>query len=104
MLLGAVLIAGCGDTTPAPTVTVTEAATPAPAVTVTATVTATPAPAETSTTADPYETYLANNPEPDHVISRDDAQTRAYLGCGQTFAPGTVDAVLQEAYAGICPE
>lgn len=53
--------------------------------------------------ADPYSVYLAHNPTPGHVISREDAQTRAKLGCGQKFAPGTVDAVLADAYRDFCP-
>lgn len=52
--------------------------------------------------ADPYAVYLKNNPEPGHVISREDAQTRALLGCGQQCAPGTVDAVLRDAYGHLC--
>lgn len=51
---------------------------------------------------DPYDVYLAHNPRPDLVLSREDAQTRALLGCGKTFAPGTVDAVLTDAYRGLC--
>nr|WP_018217122.1 hypothetical protein [Salinispora vitiensis] len=35
-------------------------------------------------------------------LSREDAQTRAYLGCGQPWAPKTVDAALAEAYAELC--
>lgn len=56
--------------------------------------------------ADPYDAYLqlaAGIPDaPD--ISRDDAQARAMLGCGSTWAPDTVDAALQEAYAALIEE
>jgi hypothetical protein len=48
---------------------------------------------------DPYEVYLANNPDPSIVLSREDAQTRALLGCKIKWAPGTIDAVLQDAYS-----
>jgi len=54
--------------------------------------------------SDPYTVYLASNPRPGLVLSREDAATRAYLGCGHAWAPGTVDAVLAAAYrpTGIC--
>lgn len=52
---------------------------------------------------DPYEVYLENNPKPDLILSREDAQTRAYAGCGMKFAPGTVDQVLRDAYKPDCP-
>lgn len=68
--------------------------------------TTTPAPAATTEApaVDPYEVYLATNPNAELVLSREDAQARAYLGCGQTFAPGTTDAALADAYrpTGIC--
>jgi hypothetical protein len=53
---------------------------------------------------DPYQQYLALNPDPDLLLSREDAQARAFLGCGTTWAPGTIDAVLAEVYrpTGIC--
>jgi hypothetical protein len=51
---------------------------------------------------DPYEAYLANAPADAPELSREDAQTRALLGCGQDWAPGTVDAALAEAYANLC--
>jgi hypothetical protein len=51
---------------------------------------------------DPYDVYVKNNPPGEKVISREDAQARAYLGCDMKFAPGTVDYVLQEAYADLC--
>lgn len=54
--------------------------------------------------ADPFERYLelveawgiTDAPE----LSRDDAQTRAILGCSSQWAPGTIDAALAEAYDG----
>lgn len=52
-------------------------------------------------TADPYDAYLANNPPGEKVISREDAQTRALLGCSTKWAPGTVDYVLAEAYRDV---
>lgn len=67
-----------------------------------------PSPAATSTnpapttSADPYETYLKLAPKGSLHLSREDAQTRAYLGCGQTWAPGTVDAALAVAYKDLC--
>lgn len=65
----------------------------------TATVTA----QNTAMTVDPYATYLASNPAK-LVLSREEAQARALLGCGKTWAAGTIDAVLAEAYrpTGVC--
>lgn len=57
---------------------------------------------------DPYEIYLANAPERpadwegEWPLSREDAQARALLGCGQQWAPGTIDAALQAAYRDLC--
>lgn len=51
---------------------------------------------------DPYEVYLKHNPDPSLILSKEDAQTRAFLGCGTTWAPGTIDAVLADAYKGVC--
>lgn len=96
----ALVLAGCSSGTtaaPAPTVTV---AVPGPTVTVTAQA---PAPA-TPPAADPYAAYLAANPDPSLVLTPEDAQARALLGCGQAWAPGTIDAVLAEAYKGLCPQ
>ncbi|MGH6693422.1 MAG: hypothetical protein ACREF4_22360 [Gammaproteobacteria bacterium] len=56
-------------------------------------------PSEPAGDADPYEVYLEIAPDGALDLSREDAQTRAYLGCGHRFAPGTVDAALAEAYA-----
>lgn len=53
-------------------------------------------------TVDPYERYLKLAPKDAPKLSREDAQTRAYLGCGTRWAPGTVDAALAEAYADLC--
>ncbi|TDB71810.1 hypothetical protein E1211_15190 [Micromonospora sp. 15K316] len=69
-----------------------------------------PRPASVSSSApaqpksDPYETYLKLAPSDAPKISREDAQTRALLGCGQSWAPGTVDAALAEAYADLCKQ
>lgn len=52
--------------------------------------------------ADPYETYLENAPAGAPKLSREDAQARAMLGCGEKWAPGTVDAVLADAYQPDC--
>lgn len=82
-LLGLVL-AGCsGDPEP-----------PAPA----------PAPVSSSSApvVDPYEVYLAHAPQGEPPLSRQDASTRALLGCGTKWPPGTVDAVLADAYAELC--
>lgn len=70
----------------------------------TSTTTSAATPAATTPAADPYAVYLAHNPDPSLVLSREDAQARAYLGCGQTFAPGTIDAALADAYrpTGLC--
>lgn len=54
--------------------------------------------------SDPYEVYLENAPSGEPTLSREDAQLRATLGCGMEFAPGTVDAILREAYDPECPE
>lgn len=56
----------------------------------------------TSNATDPYAAYLAKAPKGEHTLSREDAATRAQLGCGKTWPPGTVDAVLAEAYAAYC--
>ncbi|GAA5127281.1 hypothetical protein [Haloechinothrix salitolerans] len=64
----------------------------------------TPAPATSEAQADPYEVYLENAPEGAPELSREDAQTRALLGCGRDWAPGTVDAVLAEAYKDLCDQ
>lgn len=76
----------------------TAATTPAPAPATVATANV-PAP-----DADPYAVYLAHAPKGAVKLSREDAQIRAYLGCGQKFAPGTIDAALAAAYrpTGIC--
>lgn len=96
-------LTGCtGEATPGPTVTVTAAGEPEPAVTVTVEATVTVSPEPGAEDGDPYEVYLENNPDPDLVLSREDAQTRAMLGCETEWAPGTVDAVLQDAYADLC--
>lgn len=70
------------------------------------TTTAPPAPSNTGATvddaptADPYQVYLTL-PGADTSISAEDAQLRAMLGCRLTYAPGTVDHAIQEAYAGL---
>jgi len=51
---------------------------------------------------DPYQVYLEHAPKGQKILSRQDAATRAQLGCGQKWPPGTVDAVLAEAYADYC--
>lgn len=61
-------------------------------------------PAPSTSAPDPYAVWLANAPAGAPHLSREDAQTRAFLGCGVTFAPGTVDAILADAYKGICPQ
>ncbi len=54
---------------------------------------------------DPYERYLELAPEDAEVdLSREDAQARAILGACSEWAPGTVDAALQEAYADLIEE
>lgn len=53
---------------------------------------------------DPYEVYLEIAPDDAPDLSREDAQTRALLGCETDFAPGTVDAALAEAYADLCDQ
>lgn len=62
----------------------------------------TPSQAPTET-ADPFDRYLELAPADAPELTRDDAQTRALLGCGQEWPPGTVDAALAEAYADLCP-
>lgn len=57
-----------------------------------------PAPAP-DVEADPYEQWLQRAPADAPELTRDDAFARAYLGCGQTFPPGTTDAILAEVYA-----
>jgi hypothetical protein len=58
--------------------------------------------ASSSPTVDPYDAYLAKAPAGEKKLSREDAAIRAQLGCGKAWAPGTVDAVLAEAYASFC--
>jgi hypothetical protein len=48
--------------------------------------------------ADPYGVYLASAPTGAKTLTREDAQIRATLGCGHTFAAGTVDKALADAY------
>lgn len=48
--------------------------------------------------ADPYAVYLASAPDGAVKLSREDAQIRATLGCGRSFAAGTVDRALADAY------
>lgn len=55
-----------------------------------------------SPTYDPYPWYFAHSPIGVRHLTRSQAVARAQAGCGQTFAPGTVDAVLSQAYEGIC--
>lgn len=62
----------------------------------------TPASSSATPTIDPYQVYLANAPKGEATLSREDASTRALLGCSQKWPPGTVDAVLQQAYAAYC--
>lgn len=103
-LLAATLLAlalsACSSSATEPTTT-TAAAAGAPASTAAAPATSAPAAAA----ADPYDEYLrlvdelgiTDAPE----LTRDDAQLRALLGCGTAWAPGTVDAALQQAYASL---
>ncbi|NIL42922.1 hypothetical protein HCB17_18540 [Salinispora arenicola] len=63
-----------------------------------------PEPSAEPAPADPYEVYLDLAPADAVNLSREDAQARAMLGCGQTWAPGTVDAALAEAYAELCAD
>ena len=58
---------------------------------------------EINNAKDPYDTYIANAPKGEPTLSREDAQARARLGCGQDWAPGTVDAILADAYKDLCP-
>lgn len=57
-----------------------------------------------SPTEDPYAVYLKLAPKGAPRLSREDAQARAVLGCGQSWAPGTVDAALATAYAELCKD
>lgn len=52
--------------------------------------------------ADPYTYYRAHNPNHALVLSREDAQARALLGCQTHWAPGTIDYVLHAAYKAAC--
>lgn len=58
----------------------------------------------TGSGTNPYDTYKAHAPTGEPVLSREDAQTRALLGCSKKWAPGTVDRALADAYrpTGIC--
>lgn len=85
-LVGVLVLAGCSaGVSQLPVETTSKAGTPV-----------------TSSAPDPYAVYRANAPKGEPVLSRDDAATRAKLGCGQAFAPGTIDAVLAQAYAAYC--
>lgn len=91
VLIAALALAGCGTTPPDPV---------AGAITTQAPTTEPPA-ATTVTTvaADPFDVYLSLAPADAPEMTRDDAQARALIGCSSTWAPGTVDAALQQAYA-----
>lgn len=95
LALGFVLAAtltACGGSPSAPKTAPTIPAAPEPTTTTT-----------TTAAVDPYAVYLAHNPDPTLVLTREDAQARAYLGCGTTWAPGTIDAALADAYRpGVC--
>lgn len=89
-------LAGCsssdGTATPGPaTTTTTKAGASAPVST-----------PPTTPAVDPYDVYLKNAPKGEKTLSREDAALRARLGCGKTYAPGTVDAVLATAYRDYC--
>lgn len=87
------VVAGCSDDQTGPT----------PGAVNQSTASASSAPSSSATpTVDPYEVYLANAPKGEPTLSREDASTRALLGCKDTWPPGTVDAVLQQAYAAYC--
>jgi hypothetical protein len=93
-VLGLVFVlTGCGNT-PQTTTTPTQGSTAPAASTAAATL--------SSAAEDPYEVYLRNAPPGAPHLTREDAQTRALLGCGRKWAPGTVDAVLADAYAELC--
>lgn len=83
--LAALTLTGCGDSQPP----AAEAPTAAPATTA-------------APKVDPYKVYLSKAPKGEKTLSREDAALRASLGCGKTWPPGTVDAVLAEAYAAYC--
>jgi hypothetical protein len=51
---------------------------------------------------DPYAAYLASAPADAPPLTPDEAQGRALLGCGVSWAPGTVDAALSVAYKVLC--
>lgn len=88
-----VLLSGCSD----------DQAGPTPGAVNQSSTSSSSAPASSATpTADPYETYLAHIPKGEPTLSREDASTRALLGCGRTWPPGTTDAVLHDAYAAYC--
>lgn len=91
----AVLMAGCGAKEAPTTAAGVVVQTSAPSTASTPT-------AAASSTPDPYAVYRANAPKGEPVISREDAAIRAKLGCGVKYAPGTVDDVLQKAYAAYC--
>jgi hypothetical protein len=62
-------------------------------------------PAPTVAAVDPYEVYQGIAPAGAPNLSREDAQARALLGCETTWAPGTVDHALHQAYGPtICPK
>ena len=65
-----------------------------------------PEPVAPSLQSDPeaYEVYLATAPVGERILSEEDAQLRALLGCGQEWPEGTVDYAVAMAYrpTGIC--
>ncbi|NBE80297.1 hypothetical protein [Micromonospora rubida] len=85
LALAVVTLAGCGGSE-APSTTTPPATSAAP----------------TGPQDDPYEAYLKIAPKGAPKLSREDALTKAFIGCGQTWAPGTVDAALATAYAEWC--
>lgn len=80
------LVAGCSSKSESPTPGAVNSSTPA----------------SSTPTVDPYDVYLKHIPKGEPTLSRDDAATRAQLGCGKTWPPGTTDAVLAQAYAAYC--
>lgn len=95
-----VLAAGCGSQdSPPPTTGVVNQSSTSVSSTPPATISA---PASSTPAVDPYAVYLKHIPKGEPTLSRSDASTRALLGCGRTWPPGTTDAVLQLAYAAYC--
>lgn len=108
LIILVLVLAACGGEAGSSTGATAPTVTNAPSPTTTMVETSTSLPTASTTTAevyDPFEEWerlggpgLWESEGLEGTLSREDAQARALLGCGQEWAPGTIDALLAEAY------